>query len=237
MKIKIATLAIFSLAAGFVTTQAADAAESRGARFNFGKNYWSVEEPRLPVTHTPATPHSVRNGAVPKGTSFLGLEPHMLAKPAAAPQVQTQVEARPSIAQATPQMGIPKTSFNPAFGKAPGLNPPPVVASLPPAAPNMPQMTAQGQQLKPQEKANPARAMAPAKPVVAHRGPIHASKSVHGVLSHRKPSAANGMTADAGKGIDSYSSGYVPGPFLPSASGDGGMLTKTSVHGKVIHHK
>src|SRR2546422_11621748 len=102
-----------------ITAQAAFAGDAGTARFNYAPNLWKVEGVHVPAL--PEAPHSVKNGSVPQGPNFLGLSPQMLAKPAPvpapaqaqAPPVQTQVSARPSVAQAVPQMAAPK--FNSSF--------------------------------------------------------------------------------------------------------------------------
>jgi hypothetical protein len=120
MNKKITTLAFISLASitlglasGVVTpAKAQEARSAKSARFDFGRNYWRHEEPRIP-TAAP-NPHAVRNGSVPMGSSFLGLDKQTLAKPI--PQPQMNVQARPVGIQAVPSLAQHQP-FNPFFGK------------------------------------------------------------------------------------------------------------------------
>ncbi|HEY9870371.1 MAG TPA: hypothetical protein V6D08_14500, partial [Candidatus Obscuribacterales bacterium] len=212
----------------FVTVQAAQA---KGARFEFAPNIWRQEGVRVPKSHGAEPVHSVRSGAVPQGTSFLGLAPHMLA-PAPKPVApQTQVAARVSVPQLTPQVAIPKTTYNSAFGKPVGqaaapAQMPPVIASAPVAQPPLPQVAT-------------AKSLPPAKPAVkavARRPAIQVSRNVSGKLRKpAAPAAPSGMIASAGKGIASYGKnfGYMPGAFLPAVGGDG-LTTQADVHGRLI---
>lgn len=222
MKIKYIGLAIsIALTAAF----ASQAANAGDARFHFAPNTWQGDRPVKPVMRAVDVPHSVTSGAIPASSSFLGLDPGLLQKPAPPPPPvvipQVQVAATPSFAQVVPQIAMPKSPFNPAFGALPGMSASPKVAHLPATI------------TPPQAKAGPAAALPPkqVKPVVAHN--THATKSVHAVLSHHKTSTPAGLVADAGKRIDSYGSGYVPGPFVPTALGDGSR-TQTDVHGTLL---
>lgn len=233
MKSRITLLAAAAaLTAGIAVNQAAYAGEAGSSRFTFAPNVWKVEGVRIPAL--PETPHAVKSGAVPQGAGFLGLSPQLLTKPAPPPpaapkvQTQTQVAARPSFTRATPQLAAPK--YNSAFGTPGELSPPPVVANNPGVSPSVPQATAQPGTLQPQANAAPARAANPARPLVAHHHGS-SSQSVHGVLTHKQPS---GLIADAGKKIDSYGGGYVPGPFLPAAYNGDGSSTQADVHGRVL---
>ncbi|GEM_PF-657424 len=220
MKIKHILLA---LSAVLIVAQTQRPASAGDARFHFAPNVWKSDQPVKPVMRAVEAPHVVTNGAVPASSRFLGVDPAMLQKPAPPPPpvVIPQVAAQPSFAQIAPQMAMPKSPFNPAFGAPPGMHAREQVAHLPaPATP-------------PQAKAGPAGALPlkASKPVVAH----HASTSVHGVLSRHKTSVPEGLVANAGKRIDSYGSGYVPGPFVPTAVGDGSR-TQTDVHGTLLRH-
>lgn len=215
--------------ASFATTGAAFAGSPGNARFEYAPNVWKVEGVRVPSIQE--APHAVKNGAVPQGPGFLGLSPQLLSKPpappvtpVARPQVQTQVAARPTYMQATPQASVPK--FSSAFGKAGSLPAPPVVANNPPP-PAAPGDAAMAQPLPPQAKAAPARA-GQKRPLVAQHS---ASRNVHGVLTHRNPA---GLVADAGKRIESYGAGYVPGAFLPAAYNGDGSSTQSDVHGRLL---
>lgn len=219
-----------------ITAQAAFAGDAGTARFNYAPNIWKVEGVRVPSL--PEAPHSVKSGSVPQGPNFLGLSPQLLAKPAPAPvqaqvqaqapRVQTQVSSRPTVAQAVPQMAAPK--FNSSFGKAGSLPAPPVVANAPAITPSVPQAAAQANSLPPQAKAAPAKGISPARPLVAHH---RAWQSVSGKLN--RPKAPEGLVADAGRKIDSYGGGYVPGPFLPAAYNGEGSSARTDVSGKLLN--
>lgn len=214
MKIKLYNLAILTaIAAGVTAVQAASAQESGGARFHFSPNVWKMDEMHMPAAHASVSPHSVTSGNVPHGGGFLVPDRQFLESPPAA-QAQTQVSAQPSFTQTSAQMTPPKANFNPSFGKAGNLAPP-AIANLPPQA------------TPPAAQSNPAKTLKPLNHVV------QASKNVHGVLMSRKKHSPEGLVANAGKRIDSYSSGYVPGPFLPSACGDG-QRTTASVYGKLM---
>ncbi len=227
MKIKLTALAITALvAAAFATVQPASA--QNNARFKFAPNIYRHEEVRSPKASGPV--HSVKNGSVPTGTSFLGLDPNMLKpapKPVAPqPQPQMQVAATPSFSQVTPQIAVPRASFNSNFGRPAGqLAPPqvPLVASAPMAQPPLPQVaTAKSLQLP-----------KPAPKAAVKRPAMQASRSVSGKL--RKPAAQHAparTVATAGKGIDSYGKnfGYVPGAYLPAV----GMTAQADVYGQLV---
>lgn len=233
MKIRIASLALISILALSMAAIQPAAAEGGNARFRFAANVWR-QEGVAPRSHRAVEPvHSVRNGAVPTGKSFLGLDANMLQKPQPVPQVvpQMQVAAQPSFTQAVPQLAVPKTNFNHAFGKPQSLNQP-LVAHAP-----APLTAPVGQMAQPQA-IRPAPAAPAKKPVVASKAPSRVTKDVSGRIASRPKKsqpASNGMLANA-KGIDSYGKnfGYVPGPFLPAQSG-GGSYTTTDVHGTLIH--
>lgn len=234
MKIKLTALATITLLSAALSCPQPAAAEGRGARFDFAPNVWKQEANR-PVAKSaaPEPIHSVKNGSVPQGSNFLGLDPQML-KPApkpVAPQPQMQVAASPSFAQATPQMAVPKVSFNSAFGKPAGqIGTPgrltPVVASAPVAQPPLPQVAT----------ARSLQAAKPAARVAGKRSGTQASRTVSGKLRRpQAPKAPAGMVARAGKGVDSYGKnfGYVPGPYLPAVAGDG-LTAQADVHGRLI---
>jgi hypothetical protein len=231
MKIHVTALAIVTLVtAGLVSAQPG---EAKGARFEFAPNVWRQEGVRVPKSPGAEPVHSVRSGAVPQGTSFLGLDPHMLAPAPKPVATQTQVAARASVPVVTSHLAVPKATYNSAFGKPVGqaaapAQMPPVIASVPVAQPPLPQVAT-------------AKSLQPAKPTVkavAKRPGVQVSRSVSGKL--RKPvktAAPTGMIASAGKGIDSYGKnfGYVPGAFLPAVGGDG-LTTQTNVSGRLIKH-
>lgn len=184
-------------------------AEPGSARFSFAPNVWKQEQARLPQPE-----HNVRDGSVPVGSKFLGLDPQMLAKPKL-----PQVAARPAFTQVTPQMLPPKGQFDSAFGTPEALPTQTKKAEVP--------QVAQAQTLTPvQTKANSPRR--------ASRGG-HAKTAVHAQLMN-KPKA-NGLAAQPAEQIASYDKnfGYVPGSVLPSSVSDG-LSRRTEVQGKILRH-
>jgi len=198
-------------------------AQGHSARFKFAPNVWRVEGPRYPATHSATPLHNVRQGSVPsQGATFLGVHPQILEKPrpAVAPApAQTRVAARTAVPAVTPQVSTPR--FNPAFGNPGSLNKP-VVASAPPAA-----------SLAQAAKASPASIPKVDDSPAAR---IHTTRHVRGKLKAR-PQPAQPMVAEgkAKPEIASYgkNAGYIPGPYLPAASGSGTRATAT-VTGKLM---
>lgn len=223
MKRTISYLSLLTVALT-VGVQAANAQPAeRQARFKFAPNIYRTEEARMPVDNTPEPFHNVRNGAVPRSTNFLGVDPSMTApRPAPPPPVQT-VAARPVTTTATPQMFVPKTSFNPAFGK------PTHIAQLPAPVP---------QQAVAQPMTMPVRpAAANHAPAAVRRAPVakrHYNSQVAGRLLtpvRTAPVNATPEVASYGKNV-----GYIPGPILPSTN-IGNINAQSEVRGKIIRKK
>lgn len=219
---------LFSLAIiGFVSLAGSQSASARegGARFNYAPNTYSLEGP---VVRRAAEPmHSVKSGSVPRGSSFLGVDPQMLTKAPPAPVPQLVPQAVP---QTTAQVMPKHTPFDiNAFGK-PISAPPPVIAQAPP--PSVAPMAAAAKALTPPVIANkPVTSRRPA----ANRSGTRSTRDVHGVLTSHKQKSPDGLQAIAGRGLDSYGKnvGYVPGPYLPQGTGDG-VRTEANVSGRII---
>lgn len=223
MKSRFFILSTLALAAiGLVDAQAAQAQESRGARYSFAKNVWKMEQPRVPSEVD--TPHAVRQGAMPRSSSFLGVDPGMLSRPAA-PQIATQPAINTQ--QVSHKLFVPNTSFQPSFGKPvqplqAGAPLPMNVASLPAPVANMPQSAA------------PTVVKTASAPAHKRSGsPRHHSTAVSGVLKtphHPTGSSASPATATYGNNV-----GYVPGGYLPAHSSSG-YSANTNVQGRIVHH-
>lgn len=228
MKIKFLPVVIaIAAVAGITSMQEANAQESRGARFNFAPNVWKAEEPRMPRGYNAMPQHAVRNGAVPKGNDFLGLDNIPASRPTppqVAPIARTNVAAVPYIPRT--QASVQPSPFNPAFG-----NP----LSATPARPLTPQVAQTPAPLTP-----PARA---AQPVLAKAAPAgrpasigrrhHTTTGVSGRLASRpKPSGAAATPQAL-----SYDRGYVPGGSIAAANSGAGNASGT-VSGRVLNqHK
>lgn len=220
MKLSITHITLIALTACAATLPVSAQEGGRGARFNFAPNVYKVESSRVPTDYNSQPVHSVRDGAVPKG-NLLGLDPQILAKPAPQPAAQPVVAARPAATTVTPQWSVPKTSFNPAFGKPGDLTHQPL-ASLPAPVPQ-------------QAVAGP---LIPVKPAATTHAPVarhHVNTAVNGRLM-RQPHTAAPAAALASPAVASYGKnfGYVPGPFLPNEA-TGGMSAQAEVRGRVIH--
>jgi hypothetical protein len=226
MNIKVTTFAIISLiAAGTLSVLPASA---KGARFDFAPNTFGGEVYKQ--RHGNYVPvHAVTHGGMPRSSSFLGVDPRLLAKPAPPPppaivqHMQTQI-AMP-VAQVTPKMlpQHPPAQFNNAFGTPIGAKPPVIAqAAVPMAMPVLPQVAPQAAVAKPLTVAK--------KPVVR----VARSNNVSGKLLRRKSAPA--AVAHADNGIASYGNSlYVPGAFIP-VSGSGGISRTGNVYGKVLPH-
>jgi hypothetical protein len=158
------------------------------------------------------------DGKVPHNSSFLGVDPQLLAKPVA-PVTHTQVTMRPTSTQAQPI----SSSFKPAFGQP--VEPQVAhIASLPKMASPM--------SISPSSAAKAVSAkLLPVKPSLA------ANRKVHGTLLNHKHAVGESLgPALALKNIDSYGKnvGYVPGQYLPTSSG-AGMNTRADVTGKLLN--
>jgi hypothetical protein len=224
MNIKTLTLSIITLAAaGSAVSQPVLA---QGARFDFAPHQWAVEKPGQPTSRYTAPVGNVRSGAVPHGSSFLGLDPGVLSKPApvVAPIAQTIVAPRTTFTSVVPRM-IPQVpaAFKSAFGQP--ISPTtPVIAQ---AATPQPPLT--------------VRPISSSKSVGARLlKPSVANKSVSGqLLNHKRTIARSAGPALAmpAKHIDSYGNnvGYIAGPFIPTMTG-GGMSSSATVSGRLMKH-
>jgi hypothetical protein len=199
--------------------QSASAQESggpreRGNRFNFAPNRWKVDTGNMPAM--PAEPvHAVRSGAVPR--NMFGLDPGMLAtRPAPMPMPV----ARPVTTSVTPQVFVPKTSFNPAFGKPTQPVQPLTAQPALPLAPMPMQAMA-----KPPIQAKPAAA---SHPVALRRNTATAIR-----WNARKPSIAT-APIKASPEVASYGNKfYSPGAPL-SSNNIGSLSSQTSLNGRII---
>lgn len=232
MKSRFFQLSIFTaIVVGMVSAQGAMAQEQqRGARFNFAPNIWKAEEPRIPNgRYAPQAPaHAVKHGSMPQSSNFL-LDPSMIPTPVrqepAAPVVATRVTPRISVPSTN--YAMPKSNYQPEFGK-PLSAPPMAVASLPttPAMAPKPQ-AAQAPIAKPAFKPTATTRIASAP----HRH--HVQTGVNGKLLTRPRSvgqAATPAVASYGKNF-----GYQPGGYLPTQTGSG-VSTRQEVSGRLIHH-
>lgn len=220
MKSRFYLLSILSMAALVISAPAANAqAKERGARWSFAPNIYKVEQPRLPQGYD--APSTVRSGAMPQSSNFLGVDPGMLnSRP---PSPVSQVAARPAAPQVTGRAFVPNTAFKPSFGQP--IQPlnagaPIQMAHVPPSA-HIPQMAA-------------PTAARPAAPAHYARRPVarpHSTRAVSGRLVTPKKSVGQTASPIAA----TYSTGYVPGGYLPAHSGSGNGVN-TNVHGRIIKH-
>lgn len=216
MKSRFLLLSVLSIAA-LVTVDAQEAnaqAKEGGARWKFAPNIYRVEQPRLPQGY--GAP-SVQQGAMPRSSSFLGLEPGMLNRPPA-PAPVPQVAARPAMPQVTGRAFVPTTAFNPSFGQPVqpmSAGAPIQMAQLPPAV-------------------GPGTSTAPAvrQAAPAHR-PVARSHNAH--VSGKLLTPHKHVGQSASPAVASYSSGYMPGGSLPSHSSSGNSVS-TNVNGRIIRH-
>ena len=199
---------MITVAAAGLLCQSAQAQERPGARFKFAPNVYKIEQARVPSDVD--GPRMVKQGAMPRSSSFLGVDPGYLTRPqvAAVPVAQPQVSAKAF---------VPNTSFMPSFGQP--INTQALQAGGPIAmAPSMPK----------------APVAAPARPVHTAKRPVsrqHIAKAVSGKLVKPSHTPAQSATpATYGNNV-----GYVPGGFVPVQSGYGAS-TRADVHGRIIRH-
>jgi hypothetical protein len=106
MNVKLVALSTISLASLSALLQPALAERGRTARFDFAPNIYRNEELRVPQEHYSSAPHLTRSameGKVPHGTSFLGVDPQLLARPIPAAVTSTQVAMRvPTVTVSSP---------------------------------------------------------------------------------------------------------------------------------------
>ena len=213
MKSRFFLLSLLSVAA-LVTVDAQEAnaqAKDRSARWSFAPSVYRVEQPRLPQGY--GAP-SVQTGAMPRNSSFLGLEPGMLNRPAAP---VPQVAARPAMPQVTGRAFVPTTAFNPSFGQPVqpmSAGAPIQMAQLPPAV-------------------GPGTSTAPA---VRQAAPAHrpVARSHNARVSGKLLTPHKHVGQSASPAVASYSTGYMPGGSLPSSSS--GNSVRTAVNGRIIKH-
>lgn len=159
----LAGLASLSLACFANPVQAAD---EGGMRWKFAPHTYKLETPTGPgAGHYSGPVPTAHHGSVPKGSSFLGIDPGMLQpRPRAqAPVVQPMVAARP----------LPQPSFNNAFGKpmAPAALPA-TAMSLPMSKPAVAQRSTSNLsgRVRPRRAAGPSIARAHSMPVAQSYG-------------------------------------------------------------------
>lgn len=191
--------------------------KERGNRFQFAPSVWKIEQPRIPpMMQEPA--HNVRSGAVPR--NMLGLDPGMLAQ-RPAPMPMPMPVARPVTTSVTPQVFVPKTSFNPAFGRPSQPVQPLTAQPAQPFAPMPMQAMA-----KPPITAKPAAA---SHPVAVRRNTATAIR-----WNARKPSIAT-APIKASPEVASYGNKFfTPGAPLPSTN-IGQLSSQIDVRGKLMN--
>lgn len=233
MKKSVFNITLATVAAAGCLAVLATPANAQGARFVYAPNTWGTEQTpkksRYLQQMQPMT--SVGHGSMPKGSTFLGVDPTMLPKkPQPAPQVQTN--AFPTMTAGSPRV-MPQQKpapFNPAFGAPPALamhNPAPVPNMTAPnsqfGSPHTPQTTSQGVSARMQKPAQPIQRHA-----IANRG--GSSRSVRAVMrAPAKPSALAAAPKVLGYNNNAYSSGSTK----PVSSG---YSSTTSLSGQIIRH-
>ncbi|MBX9690331.1 MAG: hypothetical protein K2X27_26695 [Candidatus Obscuribacterales bacterium] len=198
------------------SAQAQEARAPRGARFDFAPNRFKVEQPNLPRGYD--APSTVKAGAMPRSSNFLGVDPSMLASRPAPVQAPAPVP----VTQVSHKLFVPNTAFHPSFGQP--VQPmqagaPMQMAALPKPVAAIPQVAAPTV-VKSAAPVHAAKRSVPAR--------HHVSTGVSGKL--RTPIHPTGQTASPA----SYGNnvGYVPGGYLPAQSGYG---TRADVHGRIMH--
>lgn len=207
----LAVAAIVSVGAQDASAQERQPPKERGSRWTFAPNIYRVEQPRLPAGYD--APATVKTGAMPQSSNFLGLDPAMLAS---RPAPVAQVAARPAMPSVSAKAFVPNTSFMPSFGQ-PVL---PLSAGQPIQMANLPVPVTPGPHMS-----------APA----VHTAPVHrqATRSHHGVSGKLlTPTKRNGQSASPA--VAAYSSGYVPGGYLPTHSGSNTQIN-TAVSGRIMN--
>jgi hypothetical protein len=202
-KFLLSVMSLFAVANIALPAAQAQEASAPSQRWHFAPNVYRVEQPTMPknyASYSPAT-RTVTTGSVPKGSSFLGINPAILkprpVAPAPMPQPVVTAQLRPA-------------TFNNSFGKP--------IAAAPTELP----LTAAPAGALPQPKA-----AAPAR--IAHAPVHHASWDGRATL--RKPHVPSSQMASSqpiatyGQGH-----GYEVGVNTPSASG-GSYGASTQVSG------
>lgn len=200
-------LKIFSLLLIFCIAQAPAMAQNRGARFTFAPNVYKLESHPSPRSawRGPQPQTSVAHGHVPKSSSFLGVSPSLLTRPAPV--------ARQPLTRSTTSIAIsaPKTnaSYKKHFGEPAAL-----IAHQSPAIAAPKSFSA-----KPAVKATLKKSTKSAKSVNAKR--IASKKHV----PQAKVAKANHIKGYGGNF-------YTAGGHTPASSGS---AASTRVTGTVLH--
>lgn len=202
-KFLLSVMSLFAVANIALPAAQAQEASAPSQRWHFAPNVYRVEQPTMPknyASYSPAT-RTVTTGSVPKGSSFLGINPAILkprpVAPAPMPQPVVTAQLRPA-------------TFNNSFGKP--------IAAAPTELP----LTAAPAGALPQPKA-----AAPAH--IAQSHPRHSAVgNVSGRLRTRPvPASQMARPQIASYGPNT---GYIPGISTPSASG-GGYSSSATVNG------
>lgn len=227
MKVRLAALSITLVASANISSPAVHA-EGRGARFTYAPNIFKLEQPRMPKEEISAGAPSrpAFDGKVPRGPSFLGVDPGFLTKPAPRPMptTRTQVAMRPS-----PAPTNIRSPFSPNFGEPTA----PPAAAHPGMLPNFGSPAGLHPNANSSNKANKDVS----GKLVPHQS-LAANRSVNGRLFNRRH--ASGQSANpalALKPIETYGNQFfTPGHCLP-ISGGSGMTTQSNVFGRVLQRK
>lgn len=202
-KFLLSVMSLFAVANIALPAAQAQEAAAPSQRWKFAPNVYTIEQPIMPkhyASYSPAT-RTVTTGSVPKGSSFLGINPAILkprpVAPAPMPQPVVTAQLRPA-------------TFNNSFGK-------PIAA----APTELPLTAAPAQALPSSKAATPAR--------IAQSHPRHSAVgNVSGRLRTR-PVPASQMARPQITSYGP-NTGYIPGISTPSASG-GSYGASTQVSG------
>ena len=204
MKLKIFSLLLLV----FCMTQAPAMAQNRGALFTFAPNYYKTESHPSPRSAwrgpQPQIQPRVAHGHVPKSSSFLGVSPSMLTRPAPA--------ARPSLTRSTTSIAIRAPKTNATYKKHFG-EPAALIAHQSPAIAAPKSFSA-----KPAVKATLKKSTKSAKSVSAKR-----------IASKKHAPQAKVAKANHIKGYGNNF--YTAGGHTPASSGS---ASSTSVRGTVL---
>ena len=204
MKLKIFSLLLLI----FCMTQAPAMAQNRGARFTFAPNYYKTESHPSPRSAwrgpQPQIQPRVAHGHVPKSSSFLGVSPSMLTRPAPA--------ARPPLTRSTTSIAIRAPKTNATYKKHFG-EPAALIAHQSPAIAAPKSFSA-----KPAVKATLKKSTKSAKSVSAKR-----------IASKKHAPQAKVAKANHIKGYGNNF--YTAGGHTPASSGS---AASTSVRGTVL---
>lgn len=221
MKSRFFLLSILSVAA-LITVDAQQASaqgkeppKERGARWSYAPNIYRIEQPRIPAGYD--APSTVRQGAMPQNSNFLGLDPGMLnSRP---PSPVHQVAARPAYPQVSAKAFVPNTSYHPSFGQPVQ----PLQAGAPIQMAALPAPVAQGPSM--------------AAPAVRHSAPAHrsVSRSGHKSVNATLLTPHKHVGQSASPAVAAYNTGYTPGGYLPAHSGSSNSVS-TNVNGRIIRH-